>query len=214
MKEPLPPTNPGAASDDRTRAYLVPRRNGAAMASLIFGILGCVPEVTGVLAIVLGVVGLRRARSPNVGGKGLAGAGLALGILSVLAWSIGLGVGAYYWIASEPARVVAHQYLKDFSQQNIPAVLAASDPAVGVDKLESLSEFLRPLGSLKDATILGFYMSYSAPEWRFNGRAEYTNGDAVFDMTMIREGSVWKVRSFHIQPHPRSFRPPSQNVQV
>lgn len=163
---------------------------------------------------MLGIVGLRRARKLKVGGRGLAGAGLALGILSVGLWSIGLGVAGSFWVANEPARIVAHQYLRDYSRQNIPALLAASDPSISADQLQSLAQTLRPLGFLQDATIYGFYINWSAPEWRFNGRAQYTNGDAFFVITVVREGGIWKVRDFHVQPHPRSYRPPPQNVQV
>jgi len=42
---------------------------------------GCVPFLTGLLAVIFGVVGMRRTRDRRVGGRGLAIAGLCLGIV-------------------------------------------------------------------------------------------------------------------------------------
>lgn len=57
-----------------------PTRNGLATTSLVLGILGFIP-VCGVLAVILGYVGFRRARTPDFGGIGRRTAliGMALG---------------------------------------------------------------------------------------------------------------------------------------
>lgn len=61
------------------------RPNGMATASLVFGILAfCIPLVSSVLAIVFGIIGLKRTRDPNVGGKGLAISGIVLGSVSLI----------------------------------------------------------------------------------------------------------------------------------
>lgn len=54
--------------------------NGLAIASLVTGILGFF-FVTPVLAIVFGIIGLNQAKSRGQGGKGLAIAGIVLGVL-------------------------------------------------------------------------------------------------------------------------------------
>jgi prepilin-type processing-associated H-X9-DG protein len=66
------------------------KSNPLAMASLICGCILCVPFVPGIAAIVTGAIGMRKTRDPAVTGKGLAIAGLVLGILNVLGW------GAYF----------------------------------------------------------------------------------------------------------------------
>jgi prepilin-type processing-associated H-X9-DG protein len=59
--------------------------NGFATASLICGILGfCIPVLGGIVAIVLGIVGLTKTKDPRVGGKGMAIAGLVLGGVSIV----------------------------------------------------------------------------------------------------------------------------------
>src|SRR5215813_5339276 len=69
--------------------------NGLAIGSLVFGILGCVPVVTSLLAVILGFAGLRKARDPRYGGKGVAIAGLLLGLLGLVGWAS--AGGAAYW---------------------------------------------------------------------------------------------------------------------
>lgn len=56
------------------------RTSAAAVTSLICGLLGCF-VVTGIIAIITGIIGLRATRDPNVRGRGLAIAGLVLGVL-------------------------------------------------------------------------------------------------------------------------------------
>ena len=68
------------------------RSNPLAIASLICGCLLCVPLVPGIASIITGAIGLRKTRDPAVTGKGMAIAGLVLGILNVLLWGAYLGL--------------------------------------------------------------------------------------------------------------------------
>jgi hypothetical protein len=69
--------------------------NGMALASFVCGLLGLVPFWIGfvlcVLAVVFGVLGLQRANGVAMGkGRGLAIAGIVLGLAFVLPASCGL----------------------------------------------------------------------------------------------------------------------------
>lgn len=67
-----------------------PRTDGVSIAALVTGIVG-----TGVVAIVLGVLGLRRTKKNGTQGRGLAIAGIVLGGLGVLSWIVlGVTIGA------------------------------------------------------------------------------------------------------------------------
>ncbi len=68
------------------------RSNPLAIASLICGCLLCVPLVPGIASIITGAIALRKTRDPAVTGKGMAIAGLVLGILNVLLWGAYLGL--------------------------------------------------------------------------------------------------------------------------
>src|SRR5687768_3906578 len=101
-----------------------PRTSGAAITSLILGILGCVPLITSILAVILGIVGIRATRQPNVGGRGLAIAGLILGLIGIIGWAtMGGGVYAFY-VTSRPVANVAQQFTKDIAAGNITAAQA------------------------------------------------------------------------------------------
>lgn len=65
--------------------YTPPKTNGMAIASLIFGLLGffC-PLVCGVVGLILGIVGLQKTKDPQVGGKGLAIAGISISAISLI----------------------------------------------------------------------------------------------------------------------------------
>lgn len=71
------------------------RTSGMAIASLVCGLLLCIPVLSQLLAIILGFLGIKDANKPGVGGKGLAITGLILGVVGLLGWA---GIGAFgYW---------------------------------------------------------------------------------------------------------------------
>jgi predicted Zn finger-like uncharacterized protein/prepilin-type processing-associated H-X9-DG protein len=60
-------------------AYSGPKKtNGWAIASVICGALGCL-FVTGICAIIFGIIGLNKTRDPSVGGKAMSITGISLG---------------------------------------------------------------------------------------------------------------------------------------
>ncbi len=67
-----------------------PRTSGLAITALVLGILGLVSScfligvVPGIVAIVLGIIGISQTSDPKVGGRGLAIGGLVTGILATL----------------------------------------------------------------------------------------------------------------------------------
>jgi len=63
------------------------RSNTFGIVSLVCGCLLCVPFLPGILATIFGFLGLKQAREPNTSGKGLALAGLILGILNLVGWT-------------------------------------------------------------------------------------------------------------------------------
>jgi hypothetical protein len=58
----VPPYVPAYASNLYEQPR--PRTSGTAIASLVLGIFGCIPFVTGIAAVVLGIIGIRVTRSP------------------------------------------------------------------------------------------------------------------------------------------------------
>ena len=114
MSQPLPPpmSHQPPAPSAHYSSHPPGRTSAAAVTSLVLGILGCVPFVTGLLAVILGIVGIRKTRQSNIGGRGMAIAGLVLALVSLAGWGLlggGLGIG---YIRSKPARVVADLFTR------------------------------------------------------------------------------------------------------
>src|SRR5688572_29756328 len=110
----IPPPSPQSMPPAGAYPAPAPRKtNGAAVASLVCGLVACVPFLTGLAAIVLGILGIKKAKDPQVGGKGLAIAGLILGILSLGGWTL-FGGGIWALIkGTEAQREVARQFITD-----------------------------------------------------------------------------------------------------
>jgi hypothetical protein len=65
----------------RPDPHSLPKRtNGIAILSFVLGLAICFPPAS-ILAIVLGIAGIVKAKNPRVGGRGLAIAGLILGVV-------------------------------------------------------------------------------------------------------------------------------------
>ena len=116
-----------------------PPTSGWAITSLICGLLGCVPLVASVLAVVAGVLGLRQTRGGKAAGRGMAVTGLALGILGI---ALVLPVEAQIFTARlERGRESASQALCASRLQRLGQALQQYAPAHGnrfPDRLEAL----------------------------------------------------------------------------
>jgi len=81
-----------ASAPAPARAATGERTSGMAIAALIMGILGLIAfGPLAILAIIFGAIGIGQAnKDPNVKGKGMAVAGLVLGIIAVAGWVIAI----------------------------------------------------------------------------------------------------------------------------
>lgn len=84
---PIPMAHPPSQVQYATPAYAVAptTTSGWALTSLVTGILSfCIPILGSIVAIVTGIVGIVRTGRPQVGGRGMAIAGLVLGGVSLI----------------------------------------------------------------------------------------------------------------------------------
>jgi hypothetical protein len=176
------------------------RTNGPAVASLVLGVLGCIPFLTGLLAILLGIIGIRKSRDPSVGGKGLAIAGLVLGIVSVLGWSGFGSVLGYAYLESRPAGVVAQQFLQDVSTGNISG---ATTNSVGLpsSQLQALNAELAPYGTLQSVSLSSFNLSdvNGRTTMHLGGIATFANGPKTCSFDLVKTGGTYKVTSCSVR---------------
>jgi len=103
--EPIPEAPPPAAAGT----------SGLAIASLICGILGCIPGA-GIAAAVMGHMALGRIKLSGQGGRGMAIIGLVLGYLSIVGWIIAIIVT----IAGTMAAVETMEQMESIQMEPIP----------------------------------------------------------------------------------------------
>jgi hypothetical protein len=176
--------------------------NGAALASLILGILGCVPFITGLLAVIFGIVGIRKASSPHVGGKGMAMTGLILGLVSLMLWGL-FGGGAFAMITlGKPARQAATQFVKDLAAGNIDAAHAQCTSNIQRQDLAKAAERVKSLGAVQDTSLPS--ISYSSVNGVSTtdvaGLATFANNNNVgYSARLVKQGGTFKVDGFSLQ---------------
>jgi hypothetical protein len=173
-----------------------PRTSVAAIISLICGLLGCIPFVTGLAAVILGIVGIKKTKDPMVKGRGLAIAGLVLGGLSIAGWAISLPIALVVLTkTAEPARLTAEQFTRDLSEGKIDAALASSAEGMDRSKLEALSERMKPWGTFRSFRITSYNVKEvnDTVEFRFGGVATFATETRRCTTTLHKEGATYKV---------------------
>jgi len=179
------------------------RSNGWGIASLVCGILLCIPFLTGLLATVFGIVGIRKARDPQVGGKGLSIAGLVLGIVNILVWALfGAGILALL-TGTKEQRNVARQFFNDLAAGNVAAAQAKTTSNVTPQQLQSAVDTLKSYGQLKDVTLFGVEVNASAGSrttTEVAGAMTFSGKGVGVRATLVKEGDVYKVHDFRLDP--------------
>jgi hypothetical protein len=179
------------------------KTSGAAVASLIFGILGCVPLLTGLLAIICGIIGLRTTRNPAYSGRGMAVAGLILGLVSFLVWgamTATSGVGFYVaFTHTKEARAAANQLARDLAAGDVNAAQARCSAQVKREELQAVVDKIKPWGPLQDTTMpVGSRQTINGVEEAFvMGAATFAKGGSVpYAVGFRNEGGTLKVTGF------------------
>jgi hypothetical protein len=177
--------------------------SGAAIGSLICGILGCIPIITGLLAIILGIVGIKATSNPNKGGRTLAIIGLILGVLSIAGW--GLFGGAIYgmWVGAKPHVALAESFINDMTAGNVSAAMTKCDKSMPQDKVQTAADEMQKWGSLQKLILLGanVYKGTDGSKWELTGSAAFAKGGAKqanFTLTQQADGS-YKISKFQIE---------------
>jgi hypothetical protein len=164
----------------------------------VLGILGCVPLLTGLLAVIFGIAGIRTTRDPRFGGRGLAIAGLVLGLASLIGWSLFGGLIGVGFVRSQPARAVAQQFTTDLSAGDVATAQSRCTGSVARPPLDAAAASMQPWGPLLDMTSSQFnYGVYSGSETcALNGVATFANTRANYSFRLVKQAGVFKVEAF------------------
>ncbi|MGD1276688.1 MAG: DUF4190 domain-containing protein [Tepidisphaeraceae bacterium] len=181
--------------------YPMPTRtSAAAVTSLVCGLLLCIPGITALIAIICGFVGIGATKNPAVRGRGMAVAGLILGILNIAGWSAG---GAEWWKITTPQRTLAHQFITDLSQGNKAAATAECTNNVTADQLDKAIDWFKQQGAIQGRpTVVGNAVNNTngVVTGTADGVIKFSSGPTrSFHMQMADQQGTWKVDGFQFQ---------------
>jgi hypothetical protein len=195
----MPPAGPRGPYDPPPPA----KNNMAALFSLICGLFQCIPFLMGLLAVILGFMGLKRARNPQVagGGRGLAVVGIILGFLGLLGWTVFFAFGGLaLWTAAkvtEKPRAVAHQVVQDLSNGNLNGAMTGCSSGMDKEDMAQLMRKMQPWGALKDMTTTGASIDNNGGVLK--GTATFANATKSYEIHVNLENDDWKVMSLEFK---------------
>jgi hypothetical protein len=204
---PPPPPPPGQYPQAGMYAMQPARTSGAAVTSLVCGLLLCIPFVTGLLAVVTGLVGMKIGRQPGRTGAGLATFGLLLGVLNLVGWGaatpkmIAVGKQAYGQVVAQ--NEVAKQFLKDLSAGDVSAAAAKCHTTMPRESIEKAVETVKPWGAFQDASVASVNVQNSTDageSWLVQGTAKYATGDRKFKVEFGKENGKWVIVEYNLKP--------------
>ena len=145
-----------------------------------------------------GHFGIRDTRTPGVGGRGMAVAGLVLGIINLLAWpSIG-GMLAWTWHYTAPERMVGRQFITDLSAGNVDAA-AKNTNNIPTDQLQKTADQLKAWGTPQITLVLPIRLQDMNGTVTGVLQADMTYPNSTsheFFLNMSETNGVWKVDSY------------------
>ncbi|HEV2294964.1 MAG TPA: DUF4190 domain-containing protein [Tepidisphaeraceae bacterium] len=169
--------------------------NGWAIASLVSGLLGCVPYAMGVIALVTGIIGLKKTSDPRYTGRGMAIGGIVLGALSLVFWLFfSTMIFGLFKAAGQP-RQLAQDFVKMTSEGAIDAAMQHAAPNVEPAEMERLAAQMQEWGACQDVTSYSSSIKVAGglTTCEVQGTATFADAERPFAMTLIKQGDAWKV---------------------
>jgi hypothetical protein len=193
----MPPGMPPSMRGGSMQYQPTPGTNGFAVASLICSIVGfCAVFIGGLLGILFGVLGISKAKQTNGRGKGMAIAGIVIGIITLITSGLLVagGYGAYFLgkkvagIAREFA-TTPQVYVEDLSTGKIDEAQAMTS-GLSRDEIQAQSTSLQGMGAFQRVEITKSDSAKNATNGtsssnvEFTGNAYFANGTKTFHMTI------------------------------
>ena len=199
MPPGMPPSMPGGQMQYQPTGGT----NGFAVASLVCSILGfCVLFLGGLLGILFGVLGISAASKTNGRGKGMAIAGIIIGLLTLVESGVIVGGGYFFGKkVGEMARqymTTPQQYVEDLSAGKIDEAQAMTS-GMSRDEIQAQSTDLQGMGAFqrvaitKADTATKSSNGKSSSEIEYSGTAYFANGSKPFQMTVSVSPSGLKI---------------------
>lgn len=179
--------------------------NGWALTSLITGIIGCL-LITPFIAIITGIVGFAKGAPPR-SGRGMAVAGIVLGVL----WLAGLGITAgvsyagYKWFMDnigKPAETAGRTFFVDLNKGDFEAAQKYMAPGFSKEKFDRLSAEIKELGAFQSFSLSEFDSKQNGNNFTLTvgGNATFQNGTKSFTAKFsVTPGSAVRIDDFELR---------------
>ncbi len=166
------------------------------------GLIFCVPFVTGLIALIAGFVGISSTANPAVKGRGMAIAGIILGLISLGIWALVGFEGLTLYRSSAPDRMFAQSYLADLAAGRIDQCAQNSTTNLTHQALQNDYTQLKSWGTFQGATAFPNAWSSASGKMTIGlrGVCVFNGGQHQFMMTVIEESGTRKVDSFQWLP--------------
>jgi hypothetical protein len=174
------------------------RGNGPAIASLVCGLFSCIPVLGSLLAIVFGFVGIRKAGQPGVGGKGMAIAGIILGVVWIGIYGASGGLILRLLQGSAAERATVKQFVGDLHAGNVDAALAQTDGSIPREQVEAVAATVQGWGTLDDVTCAA--LNWQGGRCTIGGVATFGGVGRPLAIELVETGKdQWKVSKLPFQ---------------
>jgi hypothetical protein len=159
------------------------------------------PFLPSLLAVIFGGVGISAKRNRAVSGRGMAVAGLVLGIIGLLGWAVFGGTVYTLFLISKPARAEAELFTIDLTKGDIQAAHARCTGDISRGDLVEFVKTIKPWGRLVDLTAIGVAASTKGvpTRWELTGAAEFENATKAATLVVDKIDGKFKVAGFHFQ---------------
>jgi hypothetical protein len=201
-----PPGYPPNFSSQGPGGYALPpatRTSAAAIVSLVCGLILCVPFVTGLVALITGIVGISATSNPAVKGRGMAIAGIILGLISVGLWGLA-GYGGYaIFQKSAPDRMLAQSYMTDLAAGRLDQCEQSSTSKLTHQALQNDYAQLKTWGTFQVATAFPTAWNFAnngKSAVSLTGVCRFSGGQHRFMITVVDDSGTRKVDSLQWLP--------------
>jgi hypothetical protein len=171
-----------------------PRTSGAAITSIVLGILGCIPGV-GLLAIIFGFVGIGTTKDSRYSGRGLAIGGIILGLISLAVWAA-IGYGGYWGYGKIKQMADGIKFVESLSKGNVTEAKTYTTGKMSDAELTKLSDTMKTLGELKELKNPKTSMENDVLDVK--GTGIFANGTKQVHFVMVKTPTGFKVEKLSL----------------
>jgi hypothetical protein len=168
------------------------RTSAAAVVSLVFGLILCIPYVTGLVAVITGIVGIASTRNPAVRGRVLAIIGLLLGIVNlIISVELSLAVRSFYVRDTTAEKAFVSTWIGELAANDVTGATKDSALPPNSPGVQTLATATQSWGTFQNVTPIWAGASDWAGHYFMleSGTANFSGGPHPFIAFATKDNS-------------------------